>query len=130
MLFRSEYLVASAMGDIHAASAPVSVQSAVLSCGVEEDATFAPTALDQLERAVTAFETMVASEVLVAVRAHRLRESGTEAAPSRVARLVAIARRLPEEMADRDLRGDVELARELIPVFAATVDDALVTRLP
>lgn len=125
-----EYLVASAMGDVHAASAPVSVQSAVLSCGVEEDATFAPTALDQLERAVTAFETMVASEILVAVRAHRLRGPDAGSVPPRLARLVAIARRLPEEMADRDLRGDVELARELVPAFAATVDDALVTRLP
>ncbi|MFD5224488.1 aromatic amino acid lyase [Microbacterium sp. NPDC058342] len=118
-----EYVAASAMGDIHAAAAPISVHGAVLSCGVEEDATFAPTALDKLERATTGFEVMVASEVLVAVRALRLR--GTDG-PSGVlspglAQLVGVASRLPAGMADRDLRGDVELARELIPAFAAAV---------
>lgn len=124
-----EYLAASAMGEIHAAAAPVSVQSAVLSCGVEEDATFAPTALDQLERAVTGFEIMVASEILVAVRAHRLREPDDGSLSPAMADLVGIARTLPAEMGDRDLRGDVERARELIPTFAAAVRDPLVTRL-
>lgn len=113
-----EYLAGSALGDIHAGAAPVSNQSAVLSCGVEEDATFAPTALSKLERALDGYEVMLASEMLVAVRASRLRGIEEAELSPGLARLVESAALLPAELEDRDLRADVEIAHSLIPAFA------------
>ncbi|WP_449283754.1 aromatic amino acid lyase [Leucobacter sp.] len=115
-----EYVSASAMGEVLAAAAPVSTQSAVLSCGVEDDATFAPTALGKLQRALDGYETMVACEILVAVRALRLQ--GPPRLSSGLARLLEIAGELPEDLEDRDLRPDVEIATRLIGGFAEAVD--------
>lgn len=116
-----EYVSASAMGEVLAAAAPVSTQSAVLSCGVEDDATFAPTALGKLQRALDGYETMVACEILVAVRALRLQGSAAEL-PAGLARLLELAGELPEDLGDRDLRGDVEVATRLIGRIAEAVD--------
>jgi histidine ammonia-lyase len=59
-----EYVAASAAGEVYAAVSPVSAYSAVLSNGLEEDATYATTSAMKLQRAVDAFETMVACELL------------------------------------------------------------------
>ncbi len=115
-----EYVSASAMGEVLAAASPVSTQSAVLSCGVEDDATFAPTALGKLQRALDGYEVMVACEILVAVRALRLR--GASRLSPGLTRLIEIADELPSDVRDRDLRGDVEIATGLIGAIAETVE--------
>ncbi|MBK0417898.1 aromatic amino acid lyase [Leucobacter sp. CSA1] len=114
----AEYVAASALGDILAGAAPVSVQSVVLSCGVEDDATFATTALGKLERSIEAFETLLACEILVAVRALRLSDVSDEGMSPAVRRLLELASALPEDLSDRDLRGDVEVAQSLLDGFA------------
>ena len=114
-----EYLAASALGEIHAGAAPVSNHGAVLSCGVEEDATFASTALDKLRRSLDGLEIMLASEIVVAVRALRLRARGDDGLSEELGQLLELGERLPAELADRDLRGDIEIAGELLPAFAA-----------
>ena len=120
-----EYVAASGLGDIYAGAAPVSMHSATLSCGVEEDATFAPSALTKLERAIDGFEVIVAAEILIAVRAARVAgDESTRPAPavdSGLAELFAMARALPSDLSDRDLRGDLETAVGLISRFAAVV---------
>ncbi len=119
-----EYLAASAMGEVHAAAAPASTHSAVLSCGVEEDATFAPTALGQLVRALDAYGVMLSAEILVAVRALRLSGKAAGRLSPGVAALFDVAQRLPAAFEDRDLRGDVEIAQQMIPEFARVLQGA------
>lgn len=110
-----EYVAGSAMGEIMAAAAPISTQSAVLSCGVEDDVTFAATASSKLERAVNALEVMLSCELLIAVRALRL-GSAHQSLPSRgVGALFEHAMQLPSEMHDRDLRDDLEIAKAMLP---------------
>jgi histidine ammonia-lyase len=110
-----EYVAASAMGDILAASSPVSMYSTVLSCGLEDDATFATTSVRKLEQAVSGYETLLAAELLVAVRAIRLVPPHDLVLDGPLLNVWASAdAALPKSMADRDLRGDLESARELV----------------
>ncbi|MGO1435394.1 MAG: aromatic amino acid lyase [Canibacter sp.] len=116
-----EYVAASALGDIFSSTTPVSTHSAVLSCGVEEDATFASSALNDLNQAVEAFEIMLASELVVAVRAWRL---STDSFPSSVvalSELCDLTEALPKGLDDRDLREDIDIARGLLPDFIRVV---------
>ncbi|RGE19492.1 aromatic amino acid lyase [Leucobacter sp. wl10] len=117
-----EYVSASAMGEVLAAAAPVSTHSAVLSCGIEDDATFAPTALSKLQRALDGYEIMVACEIVVAVRALRLQGAATTGVSAALVRLLEIADELPDDLGDRDLREDLEIAARLIGRIADAVD--------
>ncbi|MFV0432385.1 MAG: aromatic amino acid ammonia-lyase [Leucobacter sp.] len=116
-----EYVAASALGEILSAAAPISIQSTVLSCGVEDDATFATTALGKLERAIEAWETVLACEIVVAVRALRLRGIERDRLSEGLSALLDLVAALPEDLADRDLRGDIEIAQGLVGGFAKVV---------
>ncbi|MFT4233243.1 MAG: aromatic amino acid lyase [Leucobacter sp.] len=120
----TEYVAASALGEVLASAAPVAAHSVVLSCGVEDDATFATTGLGKLERAITAFETMLACEIVVAVRAARISGASRSRLSPGMRRLFELARELPEDMHDRDLREDVEIAQSLIEGFAGVAGDS------
>lgn len=113
-----EYVAASALGDILGATAPAGVYSTVLSCGLEDDASFATTAANKLERAVEATEILVAAELVVAARAVRSLpvEELTLDGPLKHT-WHTVESTLSPEMADRDLRGDLESARTLIGVL-------------
>ncbi|QIK62742.1 aromatic amino acid lyase [Leucobacter viscericola] len=125
-----EYLAASAMGEVLVGATPASTHSAVLSCGVEEDATFAPTALGKLERAVEGYEVMVAAEIVTAVRALRLKGVTDAAESQALAALMELVRQLPSGAEDRDLRVDMDAARTLIPAFARVVSGLAADVLP
>lgn len=115
-----EYVAASAHGAIGQAAHPASLSTAVLSRGAEEDASFAPAAVAQLEQAVEALRVLLAAELVIAMRL--LRQRGTTAAnlaSPALARVFATASVLPHDDADRDLRPDLEVAQELL---AALVD--------
>lgn len=116
-----EYVAGGALGEVLTASAPASTYSAVLSCGVEEDATFATAAVSKLEQSVAAFETMVCAELIVATRAIALSgsPSGLSDAGTEILRL---ARHLPAALADRDMRGDFDEAHLLLPRIADVID--------
>lgn len=117
-----EYLAASALGDILGAAAPASIHTTVLSCGVEDDASFAATGARKLERALDAFELMLACELLVAVRGARLR--GLSESSGLLGEALALASALPEGTSDRDLRDDVETATGLLPGIAVLFQES------
>src|SRR5262249_43037318 len=71
----TEYIAAAALGRLRAVAQPVAVQSVSLSRGVEDDASFAPVAVSQLLGMVDELATVLAAELLAAVRAIRQRST-------------------------------------------------------
>ena len=115
-----EYVAASAAGEVYAAVSPVSAYSAVLSNGLEEDATYATTSAMKLQRAVDAFETMVACELLEAVRACHI--SGTDTklpGGGPLAEAIAMTdEKISKNMSDRSLSDDLEALKKNLGAYA------------
>jgi histidine ammonia-lyase len=110
-----EYTAAAALGTVRAAAIPAATQTAGLSRGIEQDATYAPLAADQLADAIAAMRVLVAVELVAATRALRLRELPVPEPLSEVWRICA---RLPAEMNDRDLTDDVHDAEAVLEEIA------------
>lgn len=108
-----EYTAHSALAELRASASPASAGHAVLSHGLEEAAGFASQAARQALRAVDAYRTVLACELVVAVRALRL--SGTT--PDMPAFTVASAV-LPPQTEDRPLTPDISEATDLLPHLA------------
>ncbi|MFH8801364.1 aromatic amino acid ammonia-lyase [Streptomyces sp. NPDC017936] len=108
-----EYTAHSALAELRAGAAPASCGHAVLSHGLEEAASFAGQAARQTLRATDAYTTVLACELVTAVRALRLHP----AAP-RVAAFTVADAALPGGVDDRPLTGDVAAAAGLLPVLA------------
>jgi histidine ammonia-lyase len=113
-----EYAAASALGDLRALATPASLQSVVLSRGLEEDASFASLAARQTLDAVEPLRTLVAAELVCAHRC--LTARGVSLSPvltQAVDRLTG----LDTDLADRDLTTDLEAAAAVLPALAALV---------
>jgi histidine ammonia-lyase len=112
-----EYAAAAALGDLRAFSAPASLGHAVLSRGVEEQASFASLAARQTLRACRAYRLVVGCELVAAVRA--LRQRGLRPDPELpVGRALELAESvLADETADRPLTDDVTAAAGLLDRF-------------
>ncbi|MDT0437894.1 MULTISPECIES: aromatic amino acid ammonia-lyase [Streptomyces] len=112
-----EYAAGAALGDLRAFSAPASLGHAVLSRGVEEQASFASLAARQTLRACRAYRLVVGCELVAAVRA--LRQRGLGADPELpVGRALALAEPvLDADQADRPLTDDVTAAAALLDEF-------------
>ncbi|GKQ37422.1 hypothetical protein ALMP_39590 [Streptomyces sp. A012304] len=108
-----EYTANSALAELRACAAPASTGHAVLSHGLEEAASFAGQAARQTLRATDAYVTVLACELVTAVRALRLHP----APPPTPAYTLADAA-LPAGLDDRPLTGDVTAAAELLPALA------------
>ncbi|MFJ2604086.1 aromatic amino acid ammonia-lyase [Streptomyces sp. NPDC087425] len=108
-----EYTANSALAELRWSAAPASAGHAVLSHGLEEAASFAGQAARQALRAADAYATVLACELVSAVRALRLRP-GAPRPPA----LAAAAAVLPVGTDDRPLTADVAAASELLPVLA------------
>jgi histidine ammonia-lyase len=109
-----EYTANSALAELRSnAAAPASAGHAVLSHGLEEAAGFAGQAARQTERAATAYATVLACELVTAVRALRLHP-----VPPPVPAFTVAAATLPPGTEDRPLTGDVMTAIELLPLLA------------
>jgi histidine ammonia-lyase len=108
-----EYTANSALAELRSCAAPASAGHAVLSHGLEEAASFAGQAARQALRATDAYATVLACELVTAVRALRL----LPVAPPVPAYTVAAAA-LPSGTEDRPLTGDVTAAVELLPELA------------
>ncbi|GHH73288.1 aromatic amino acid ammonia-lyase [Promicromonospora soli] len=115
-LMMVEYVAASALGELRAAAQPASLGTVVLSRGAEEDASFASQAVVQAERAVAAYRTLLACELVGAVRLLRQRGVVLPAGPLNDALELAAA--LPADDADRDQRDDLEIAQKLLDALA------------
>ncbi|MFD0005298.1 aromatic amino acid ammonia-lyase [Streptomyces sp. NPDC127178] len=112
-----EYAAGAALGDLRAFSAPASLGHAVLSRGVEEQASFASLAARQTLRACDAYRLVVGCELVAAVRALRLR--GLRPEPELgVSRALELAESvLDDDLADRPLTDDVTAAAALLDRF-------------
>lgn len=115
-----EYVAGAAVGELYACAQPNSLSTVTLSRGVEEDASFAPVAIGQLERAIRAARVLLGSELLIGTRL--LRQQGVDPSdlPSdemrRVWNLVA---ELPSDNEDRDLREDLRIAQRILPTLSS-----------
>ncbi|MCL6735174.1 aromatic amino acid ammonia-lyase [Streptomyces neyagawaensis] len=112
-----EYAAGAALGDLRAFSAPASLGHAVLSRGVEEQASFASLAARQTLRACGAYRLVVGCELVAAVRALRQRELRPDP-DLPVGRALELALSvLDEDHADRPLTDDVTSAAALLDRF-------------
>jgi histidine ammonia-lyase len=112
-----EYAAGAALGDLRAFSAPASLGHAVLSRGVEEQASFASLAARQTLRACGAYRLVVGCELVAAVRALRQRDLRPDP-DLPVGRALELAQAvLAEDWADRPLTGDVTAAAALLDRF-------------
>ncbi|MFI1722902.1 aromatic amino acid ammonia-lyase [Streptomyces sp. NPDC020489] len=112
-----EYAAGAALGDLRAFSAPASLGHAVLSRGVEEQASFASLAARQTLRACGAYRLVVGCELVAAVRALRMRDHGPDP-DLPVGRALELALSvLDEDPADRPLTHDVTAAAALLDRF-------------
>ena len=115
-LMMVEYVAGSALGELRAAAQPASLGTVALSRGTEEDASFASQALVQTERAVAAYRTLLACELVGAVRL--LRQRGVVLPAGSLGDAFELAAALPAEDADRDLREDLGIAEKLLDALA------------
>ncbi|WBO65854.1 aromatic amino acid ammonia-lyase [Streptomyces camelliae] len=112
-----EYAAGAALGELRAFSAPASLGHAVLSRGVEEQASFASLAARQTLRACGAYRLVAGCELVAAVRALRQRDLRPD--PGLPAgRAFALAESvLDPDPADRPLTKDVTEAAALLDRF-------------
>ncbi len=107
-----EYTAHDAAAEVRSLLAPTAAQSVSVAHGVESHASFAPVAARRLGEALAPLRVLVATELVVAVRALRL--AGREPTGAGTSELFAAASGLPEGLADRELHPDVDAALELL----------------
>ena len=110
-----EYTAASALAAVRTAVTPAVTGHAVLSRGLEEHASFASAGALQLRALVDDFRTVLACELVAAVRALRQRPDRLDGVSPELASFAATASAaLPADLEDRPLDGDVVIARDLV----------------
>ena len=107
-----EYVSASALGTLRALASPASLQTVTLAHGVEEDASFASLAARQALDAVPAYRSVLAGELVAAVRCLRMHN----VAPRALISWLADCRDLDPTLADRDLTADLARAEQLLDI--------------
>jgi histidine ammonia-lyase len=111
-----EYTAHDAAAEVRSLLAPVSAQTASVARGVESHASLAPVAARRLEGALTTMRVLVATELVVEVRALRLGGREPQGAGTRV--LFAAASGLDPDLGDRELHPDVEAALAVLATHA------------
>jgi histidine ammonia-lyase len=108
-----EYTVHAAAAGVRALAAPVTAQTTAVGGGTESHASFAPIAAGMAQQALDSATVAIATELVVAMRALRLREQEPSGIPAAdlFARAAAV---LSPDMEDRPLAEDIELARRLL----------------
>jgi histidine ammonia-lyase len=112
-----EYTASAALAELRQLAAPASLGTAVLSRGTEEHAAFSPQAARAAARMVPRLRTLLACELVAAVRA--LRQRGTE--PCGVELRTVYGQcldGLPADQADHPLDADIASAERLITAWA------------
>jgi histidine ammonia-lyase len=108
-----EYTAHAAAAEVRSLVTPVAAQSVSVARGVESHASLAPIAARRAHEALDALRVLVAVELVAAVRALRL--AGHEpVGPGTRALYTRAVDTLPDDMRDRPLAPDIELARGLI----------------
>jgi histidine ammonia-lyase len=111
-----EYVAASALGSLRALAAPAGVQTVTLSRGVEDDASFASLAALNVIASAQIYRTLVACELVAAVRAVKMR--GLDLASTPLGHAMSVCAPLDPATADRDLTADIDVATTLIDRLA------------
>lgn len=117
-LMMVEYVAAAAVADIRQSAQPAALGTVVLSRGAEEDASFATQSVAQLEAALDMTETLIACELLGAVRLVRRRGIADELRGALAEAYTCAASQFGSNDADRDLRPDLERLTALLPRIA------------
>ncbi|EST26538.1 aromatic amino acid ammonia-lyase [Streptomyces roseochromogenus] len=112
-----EYAAGAALGELRAFSAPASLGHAVLSRGVEEQASFASLAARQTLRACGAYRLVVGCELVAAVRALRQRDLRPDPGLPAGEAFALAESVLDADPADRPLTDDVTQAAALLDRF-------------
>ncbi|MEV0374103.1 aromatic amino acid ammonia-lyase [Streptomyces sp. NPDC050636] len=113
-----EYAAGAALGEMRAVSHPASLGHAVLSRGVEEQASFASLGARQTLRACTHYRHVLACELVAAVRALRMRSLEPEPGLPLATAYTLAAEALDPRMEDRPLTDDVAVAAGLLDGMA------------
>jgi histidine ammonia-lyase len=109
-----EYVAASALGVLRGLATPAGLQTVTLSRGVEDDASFASLAAVNAIAAAPTYRTLLACEVVAAVRAVRMKDRGLAS----LAEAMSVCAPLDAAIVDRDLTADVDLATTLVDQLA------------
>jgi histidine ammonia-lyase len=108
-----EYTAHAAAAEVRSLASPMAVQSVWASLGVESHASLAATAARRTDEMLEAMEVLVATELVVAVRAVRM-AARTPAGAGVKPLFEAAVRVLPADLQDRAFGRDVEAAREVL----------------
>lgn len=111
-----EYVAASALAELRLLATPVATQTAVLSRGAEDDASFATTGAHAALDGVQPARVLVACELVASVRA--LRQQAAAPATPLAARALDLCAGLPGDLTDRDLTPDLDAAVSLLDSLA------------
>jgi histidine ammonia-lyase len=108
-----EYTAHDAAAEVRSLAMPVAAQAVSVARGVESHASLAPTAARRAEEALAAMRVLVATELVIAVRAVRLGGAEPSGAGSREL-FERAAERLDGDLGDRPLHPDLAAACALI----------------
>jgi histidine ammonia-lyase len=108
-----EYTAHAAVAEVRSLVTPVAAQTVSVSRGVESHSSLAPIAARRAHQTLEALRVIVATELVVAVRALRIAGHEPEGPGTRQLWEAALER-LDPDLADRPLHPDVEAARQLI----------------
>ncbi len=108
-----EYPAYAALEQLRALAHPVAAGTAVLSHGLENHASFAALGARQPTRALETHRTVLAAELVAAIRALRLSGRRPDAPAGRDV-LDRVAEVLPADLADRELAFDLAAANDLL----------------
>lgn len=108
-----EYTAHAAAAEVRSLAAPATSQTTTVQSGIESHASFAGHSARRTSDALARMAVAVSAELVLAVRALRLRE-GPPVGPGLRALHDEAAARLDPDMADRPLSGDLETARQLL----------------
>ncbi len=108
-----EYTAHAAAAEVRSLVTPVAAQTVSVSRGVESHSSLAPIAARRAHEALDALRVLLATELVVAVRALRVARHEPVGAGSRPL-FEAASRRLDPDLRDRPLHPDIEAARILI----------------
>jgi histidine ammonia-lyase len=112
-----EYVAHDALGELRHAAAPVTLGTAVISRGLEDHASFSTQAARSARAAAAAYRSVLACELVAAVRA--LRMAGTEPGGAALGRAFRhVAGLLPMIDEDHPLSDEIALARTLVDDLA------------
>lgn len=107
-----EYVAQSALAQLRQDAAPAALHTAVLSRGTEDHAPFTTLSANNTTSAVASYRTVLAVELITAVRALRLR--GAPFPVGRLGEAMTLAKSLPDETVDRRLDTDIAEATALL----------------